>query len=129
MACKQRSRFKLFRKTCGWKGWKKRPIFKLTRSTTCDFEFESCVLNGISYSSVDCAGFSQWIYLILPETFQAALEGTCWEESNLAFIQRAHAYLERGCLIWEIVVNYLVCSCCASGIRTQPRKFNLIFHN
>jgi hypothetical protein len=108
-------------------GIEKACYFTLTRGITGDFEFSSCMLDGVEYTKVCHDGFSQWIYLISPAIFQSALEGTRWAESGLGFVNRGHASTGEGYFTWNISVNYLVCSCCAAGISIWPKKFQLVF--
>ena len=103
-------------------------VFTLSKGVHGDFEFMACVLDCVRYSQVHDNRFSQWVYLIWPESFQAALEGTIWAGSKLAYLRSSRVFIGDTWFVWDIEVNYLICSCDASGIRVKPRKFRLLFY-
>lgn len=100
-------------------------VVKVCKVSTGDFMFESMTLDHIQYRLVNAGGFRQWIYLVCPEAFQMALNGTCWQDKHVQFMLKSNAVVSGLELRWSITVNYLFCTCCAVGIRIKQMDFVL----
>ena len=77
----------------------------------------------------DPALFDQWIYLLCPEEFSAAMAQTAW--ARLQYIRQSRVVLRDdeggGRLVWRLVVNYPVTIASWTGHRMHRREFMLHF--
>jgi hypothetical protein len=98
------------------------------RTGSPDFSCGSLVLPGsLEYQLVHDDGFSQWIYLVCPESFNMALQCTSRAFFTPRYLVQSRAVCLGRALSWYITVNFLEAMCSAGGIRMAQRKFHLKF--
>jgi hypothetical protein len=92
-----------------------------------EFTFESLTIGRVEFSRVEPEQSLQWIYLVSPEAFEKALEGTRWQGLNLTFVTKSRAVYGDMRIGWDLTVNYLIATSDGSGIEISPRELKLEF--
>jgi len=89
--------------------------------------FTSLTIGRIEFIRVEPEQSMQWIYLVSPDAFEKALEGTSWQGLNLTFVTKSHAVQRDMRIVWKLTVNHLIAACDGSGIEISPRELKLEF--
>jgi hypothetical protein len=92
-----------------------------------DYMFESLKINNTVFTRLEHECLLQWIYLLSPEAFQMALEGTCWQRGCLSFVNKSCAVQDDTRIYWNLTVNHLLAASSATGIEICPRELRLEF--
>jgi hypothetical protein len=92
-----------------------------------DYMFGSLMINNMLFTKLKHECPLQWIYLVSPEAFQMALEGTCWQRGGLSFVNKSCAVQADTRIYWDLTVNQLIAASSATGIEICPRELKLEF--
>ena len=93
-----------------------------------DFSCSGLVLpSGSEFQLIDDDGFSQWIYLACPASFQMAVPNKRGVSFAPDYILESRAVCLGRDIAWFITVNFLQAMCNAGGVCMTVRKFHLKF--